>query len=127
MPKYRKHEKSHNSYLKDADDFCADTINRYKKHNVEIASIAQRLHTELHRANNIKVTNIDEKNMRHAAQTDAYSLIETLGEKIAFCSKLDDNKIDVDKLNKWLTRKGDIQSWISSWITSEQHRYKDIK
>ena len=136
MPKYKRHEESHEKFLKNADDFCVYTIRMLKDENIcpksarwlgadGIVKITQDLHTNLHRANNIKVTNVPERELRHAAQTNAYSLIATLGEKFRFCSLI--YKIDVNKLDKWLIQKGKIQSWISAWIKADEERYKDMK
>ena len=133
--KYQKHEPSHEKFLKNADDFCVYTIRLLKDENVcpksarwlgaeEIVKITQRFHTEVHRANNIKVTNTEEKKMRHAAQVSAYSLIATLGEKMSFNARVYEMKVNI--LSGWLTRKGEIQSWLSGWIRSDEKRYEDI-
>lgn len=133
--KYQKHEPSHEKFLKNADDFCVYTIRLLKDENIcpksarwlgaeEIVKITQRFHTEVHRANNIKVTNAEEKRMRHAAQVSAYSLIATLGEKMSFNARIYEMKVNI--LSGWLTRKGEIQSWLSGWIRSDEKRYEDI-
>lgn len=133
--KYQKHEPSHEKFLKNADDFCVYTIRLLKDENIcpksarwlgaeEIVKITQRFHTEVHRANNIKVTNAEEKKMRHAAQVSAYSLIATLGEKMSFNARIYEMKVNI--LSGWLTRKGEIQSWLSGWIRSDEKRYEDI-
>ena len=133
--KYQKHEPSHEKFLKNADDFCVYTIRLLKDENVcpksarwlgaeEIVKITQRFHTEVHRANNIKVTNAEEKKTRHAAQVSAYSLIATLGEKMPFNARIYGMKVNI--LSGWLTRKGEIQSWLSGWIRSDEKRYEDI-
>ena len=135
MAQYRKHEDSHEKFLKDADDFCVFTIRMLKSEAIcpksarwlgadEIIRITHRIHTQLHRANNMKVTTREEKNCRHAAQADAYALLVTLGEKFTFCAKL--YNVEVDKLSSWLTRKGKVQAWLSSWIRSDENRYKNI-
>lgn len=70
--KYQKHEPSHEKFLKNADDFCVYTIRLLKDEKIcpksarwlgaeEIVKITQRFHTEVHRANSIKVTNAEEK------------------------------------------------------------------
>lgn len=133
--KYQKHEPSHEKFLKNADDFCVYTIRLLKDENIcpksarwlgaeEIVKITQRFYTEVHRANNIKVTNAEEKRMRHAAQVSAYSLIATLGEKMSFNARIYEMKVNI--LSGWLTRKGEIQSWLSGWIRSDEKRYEDI-
>ena len=133
--KYQKHEPSHEKFLKNADDFCVYTIRLLKDENIcpksarwlgaeEIVKITQRFHTEVHRANNIKVINAEEKKMRHAAQVSAYSLIATLGEKMSFNARIYEMKVNI--LSGWLTRKGEIQSWLSGWIRSDEKRYEDI-
>lgn len=133
--KYQKHEPSHEKFLKNADDFCVYTIRLLKDENVcpksarwlgaeEIVKITQRFHTEVHRANNIKVTNAEEKKMRRAAQVSAYSYIATLGEKMSFNARIYGMKVNI--LSGWLTRKGEIQSWLSGWIRSDEKRYEGI-
>lgn len=133
--KYQKHEPSHEKFLKNADDFCVYTIRLLKDENIcpksarwlgaeEIVKITQRFYTEVYRANNIKVTNAEEKRMRHAAQVSAYSLIATLGEKMSFNARIYEMKVNI--LSGWLTRKGEIQSWLSGWIRSDEKRYEDI-
>lgn len=135
MPKYQPHDDSHEKFLKNADDFCVYTIKTLKDESLcpksarwlgadEIVKIVQRLHTELHRANNVKVTNVEERNLRHSAQTDAYSLIATLGEKYKFCSLI--YNINVNKLTNWLTEKGKVQSWIAKWMKADEERYKNV-
>ena len=135
MQKYKQKANSHEKYLKDVDDFCANTIRMMKRESIcpksarwlgaqEIVNITQKIHTEIHRANNIKVTNRQEKELRHALQINAYSLIQTLGEKFRFNSLIYD--IDVDAMTKWLDNKAKTQSWISAWINSDEKRYKDI-
>lgn len=135
MPKYKPHEPSEDKFLKGFDDFCIYTIKMLKDEEVcpksarwlganEIIDIVQKMHTSVHRANNIKVTYPKEKELRHSLQVNAYSLMTTLGEKFTFCSKVYD--IKVNKLSNWLTTKGEIQSWLSSWIRSDEKRYADI-
>lgn len=126
---------SQEAFLKSADDFCFYSIRILKDEDIcpksarwlgadEIIRIIQRIHTQLHRANNIKVTNAEERNRRHALQTDAYALMATLGEKYVFCSRI--YGIKTDKLTKWLTNKGEVQAWISSWMKSDEERYKNV-
>lgn len=133
--KYQKHEPSHEKFLKNADDFCVYTIKLLKDEKVcqksarwlgaeEIIKITQRFHTEVHRANNIKVTNSEEKKIRRAAQVSAYSLIATLGEKMRFNAQI--YEVNVNTLSRWLTKKGEVQSWLSGWIRSDDKRYEDI-
>lgn len=135
MPKHKDHEESHEKFLRNADDFCAYTIRMLKDEEIcpksarwlgadEIIRIVQRLNTELHRANNVKVTCVGERELRHTAQTHAYALIVTLGEKMVFNKMI--YNINADKLTKWLTRKGEVQSWLSRWIKSDEERYKDV-
>ena len=50
--------------------------------------------------------------------------MKTLGEKFEFCSGIWD--IDVDRMNAWLEKKGEIQSWISGWQRKEESRFEDI-
>ena len=133
--KYNKHEDSHEKFLKNADDFCVYTIRLLKDENVcpksarwlgaeELVQITQRFHTNLHYANNIKVSNEKEKQTRHAAQANAYALIQTLGEKMTFNARVYDVKVNV--LSGWLQRKGEVQAWLSKWIRSDEKRYEDI-
>lgn len=134
--KYNPHTEGFEKQLKNADDFCIHTIKLLKSEDIcprsarwlgadEIVHLAQRLHTELHFANNINVTNARERNDRHAAQSRAYSCIKTLGEKFPFDAEL--YNIDADKLEKWLKTKGKIQSWILSWQRSDDSRYSKIE
>ena len=133
--KYVKHEASDESFLRKADAFCVYTIKILKDEDVcpksarwlgadELIKIVQRIHTELHRANNIKVTTSEEYKLRRAAQTNAYALVSTLSEKMSFNAQL--YNIKTDKLTKWLTHKGKVQAWISSWIRSDDKRYGNI-
>ena len=133
--KYQKHESSHEKFLENADDFCVYTIRLLKDEKIcpksarwlwaeEIVKITQRFHTEVHRANSIKVTNAEEKKMRHAAHGSAYSLIATLGEKMTFNARIYEMKVNI--LSGWLTRKGEVQSWLSGWIRSDENRYEGI-
>ena len=134
--KYKQHEISHEKYLKNVDDFLKiDTINVLKSEKVcpksarwlgadEIIKIAQRIHTEVHFANGIKVTNEKEKNDRHAAQTRAIAFMKVLGEKFEFCSGI--WNMDVNKLDAWTKKKGEIQSWITTWQRNEEKRFKNI-
>ena len=134
--KYKPHDISHEKYLKNVDDFLEiDTIKVLTSEKIcpksarwlgadEIIRIAQRIHTEVHFANEIEVKNIREKIDRHAAQTRAIALMKTLGEKFEFCSAIWD--MDVNKLEGWLKKKGQIQSWITSWQRNEERRYQDI-
>ena len=135
MQKYRPHNKSHEKFLLEADDFIVYTVKMLKNEKVcpksarwlgadEIVRICQLIHTYLHWSNAIKVTNAKEKEDRHAGQTHAYALMETLGHKFRFCARL--YNIDADSLDKWLITKGKIQSWISSWMRSDEERYKNI-
>ena len=135
MPKYKEKVKSHDKYLSNLDRFCADTIKTLKSEKIcprsarwlgayEIVAIAQRIHTLAHEANETKVSNVKEKEDRHALQTQVIALIKTLGEKYEFCSGIYD--IHADSLNKWLEEKGRIQSWVESWQKNEETRYKDI-
>ena len=134
--KYKEKEISHEKYLSNVDMFLkVDTIKLLKSENIcpksarwlgadEIVRIAQRIHTEVHFANGIKVTNAKEKMDRHAAQSRAIALMKTLGEKFEFCSGIWD--MDTNKLDAWLKKKGDIQSWITSWQRGEEERFKNI-
>lgn len=133
--KYQAHEDSHEKFLKNADDFCVHTICLLKDERVcpksarwlgteEIIRIVQKFHTNLHCANNIKVTNENEKKARHSAQTNAYALIQTLGEKMAFNARV--YEIKVNTLSNWLQRKGEVQSWLSKWIKSDEKRYENV-
>lgn len=133
--KYNEHVKSHEKYLKNVDDFLRDTIKLLKSEKIcpksarwlgakEIVYIAQRIHTETHYANNIRVENAKEKQDRKAAQERAVALMKTLGEKFEFCSGIWD--IDTDRLEAWLDKKGEIQSWISGWQRKEESRFEDI-
>ena len=135
MPKYKEYKSSDEKYLKDFDDFCVYTIKILKDPEIcpksarwlgasEIVDITQKLHTSVHHANNVKVTYPKEKELRHTLQTNAWALIQTLGEKFTFCSDI--YNISVDKLDKWLGRKGEIQTWLSRWIKSEEKRYQNI-
>lgn len=136
MPKYQPHTPSHEKFLKNADDFCIYTIKMLKDEAIcpksarwlgaeEIVKIAQHLHTQLHCANSIRVTNLAEKNLRHAKQVDAYSLLVTLGEKFVFNGKI--YSIDVDKMKRWLNMKAGVQSWLSAWIRSDNEIYKNLQ
>lgn len=135
MPKYKPREKSEETFLHDADLFCAHTIKLLKNEDVcpksarwlgaeEIIRLAQKLHTAIHNANNIKVTNSKEREARHACQTEALALIKTLGEKFKFCTLIYSIKVDV--LNNWLNQKGDIQSWLRLWQSADEKRYQNI-
>lgn len=132
MPKYSPKIKSHESFLRDVDDFCIYTIKLLKREDVcpksarwlgayEIVRITQQFHTAVHRANNTLVKGSAEAEQRRAKQVEAYSLLVTLGEKFAFCSRIYDMKADA--LPKWLTRKGEVQAWLSGWIRSDEKRY----
>ena len=136
MPKYKQKIESHEKFLRDADEFCIYTLKMLKDEKIcpksarwlgadEIKHLVQRIHTYLHWANNIKVTNAEEKNQRHLAQTNAYALMRTLGEKFEFCSKI--YNIDKNALTRWLNEKGNVQAWISRWMKSDEKNYKDIK
>jgi len=133
---YVKHEKNDEQFLHIMDEFCADTVKMLKREDVcpksarwlgayEIVDICQKLHTAAHYANNIKVTNSKEAEERHAAQTSAMAYIMTLGEKFTFCCGL--YSINVDKLNRWLKRKADAQSWLSAWQRSDDRRFQNVK
>lgn len=134
--KYKPHQNSHEKFLKNVDDFLkVDTIKLLTSEKIcpksarwlgadEIIRIAQRIHTEVHFANGIKVTNEKEKEDRHAAQTRAIALLETLGEKFSFDSGI--WNMDANKLERWLKKKGEIQSWLNSWKKGEENRYKNI-
>lgn len=135
MQKYREKKISPEKYLKNADDFCVRTIRMMKNEKIcpksarwlgaqELVNVVQKFHTDLHRANNIKVTNRQEKELRHALLMNAYSLIRTMGEKFVFNAMI--YGIDEDALVKWLDNKAEIQAWISTKIRAEEKRYENI-
>ena len=133
---YKPKVDSEETFFLKFDNFIIHTIKILRNESVcpksarwlgadEIISIAQRLHTVVHLANNIKVTNIEEKERRHALQTEGYALMMTLGEKMTFCSKI--YSIDADKLSTWLEYKGKSQWWLNGWMKSDEKRYADIQ
>ena len=134
MPKYKSHGERELKVLDLSDDFCRDTFKILKDEKIfpkssrwlgvyEIANLLNDMHTKLLKANNIKVTNAVEWDIRHSLQSEAYADIITIGEKFTFMSAVFEMKID--KLNKWLESKGKLQGYISAWKLSDEKRYKE--